>query len=124
MLLRAQLAVLVLLIALNTWLGIDKNLYLSVWWWDIPTHFLGGVWAGLFAAWLFKMRRRKISIMQCVGFAFAIGLGWEVFEFTEGLSGSPFMPYWVDTLKDLLVDSLGGACAGTLVPRIQTLWRK
>lgn len=124
MLLKAQLAVLVLLMALNTWLGIDKELYLSIWWWDILTHFLGGIWAGLFAAWLFKLQKRKITVLQCAFFAVIIGAGWEYFEYAEGLAHEYFMPYWADTLKDLVVDTAGGVSAGFIAIRINKLWRK
>ena len=124
MLLRAQLAVLVVLVVLNIWLGIDHDLYMSVPFWDVPTHFLGGVWMGFFAAWLFKRNKHKISIGQCAAFALSIGICWEIFEFSEGLTYSPFMPYWVDTIKDLCMDTVGGAAAGALVARYKILWRK
>jgi uncharacterized membrane protein YjdF len=124
MLLYAQLAVLVVLVTLNTWLGIDKNLYFSVWWWDIPTHFLGGVWVGLCAGWLFALNKKKITVAQCAFFALAVGAGWEVFEHMEAVAGNIFMPYWVDTTKDLIIDTLGGMLAGFLMLRIQKVWRK
>ncbi len=124
MLLYAQFAILIVLVVLNIWLGIDHDLYMSVPYWDVPTHFLGGVWMGLFAAWLYQRKKRKITIAQCAAFALSIGVCWEIFEYTEGLTYSPFMPYWLDTIKDLCMDTIGGATAGMMVPRILKVWRK
>lgn len=124
MLLYAQLAILVVLVALNTWLGIDNHLYHAIWWWDIPTHFLGGMWAAFGAAWLFTLNKKKIILSQCVGFALSLGIAWEIFEYGANIERSIFMPYWLDTTKDLVVDTLGGLAAGMLIPKLQKIWRK
>jgi hypothetical protein len=124
MLLRAQLAVLVLLLAMNTWLGLDKELYFSIWWWDIPNHFLGGVWAALCAAWLYKLQKNKITVLSCAVFALAVGVAWEIFEGTEQIGENVFVPYWIDTTKDIVMDTLGGIAGGYMALRINKVWRK
>ena len=114
MLLYAQLIVAVLVGYLNIWLGIVHIWYYTVWWWDIPTHFLAGMWVGFFAAWLLANWQKRAKVWHCALFALAIGILWEIFEVYEGTGGSPFMPYWIDTIKDLTMDVLGGALAGFL----------
>jgi uncharacterized membrane protein YjdF len=124
MLLFAQLIILVILVILDIWLGLVKGAYFNIWWWDIPTHFLGGVWAGLFAAWILRKYAKGNLILQCAAIALAIGIGWEIFEYAFGIGGSIFMGYWADTIKDLCMDTLGGAAAGAVAYLERDLWRK
>src|SRR5438477_12918460 len=104
MLLYAQLCILIVLVIMNVWLGIAKGVYGMLWWWDIPTHFLGGVWVGLFAAWFLQKRDREFTVARCAAAALSVGVVWEIFEYHFGIGGSAFMPYWVDTLKDIVMD--------------------
>lgn len=124
MLLYAQLATLILLFVLDIWLGLVQGVYFTIWWWDIPTHFLGGVWAGLFAAWLLQKYKKRFLIIQCAAIALSIGVCWEIFEFAFDIGGSIYMSYWADTLKDLLMDTLGGGLAGIIAYLERDLWRK
>lgn len=124
MLLYAQLVILVVLVVLNIWYGIYQGLYEIIWWWDIPTHFLGGVWVGLFVAWFLQIRDAHFTVMRCALGAFAIGLMWEIFEYGFGLGGNPAMLYWVDTTKDLFVDVLGGGIVGYALLLEKRLWQK
>ncbi len=124
MLLYAQLVVLALLGVLDIWLGIYQGVYFTIWWWDIPAHFLGGVWVGLFAAWFLQKRDRRFTIARCALAALAIGIGWEIFEYCFDLGGSDFMGYWADTLKDLSMDAAGGAIAAAVALLERKIWRK
>lgn len=124
MLLYAQLLILIVLAILTIWFGIEKGLYGLVWWWDIPAHFLGGVWVGLFAAWFLQKYRRKFSVLTCVAAAFAAGIVWELFEYHAGIGGSAFMDYWSDTIKDMILDMLGGASAAFIARFEMKLWRR
>jgi hypothetical protein len=119
MLLYAQLAVALLVGYLNIWLGIIHIYYVTIWWWDIPTHYLAGMWVGFFAAWFLANWQRRATIVECALFALAIGMLWEIFEVYEGIGGSPFMPYWVDTIKDVMMDVLGGATAGYIAGKMR-----
>jgi uncharacterized membrane protein YjdF len=124
MLLFAQLFILVILVVLDIYFGVVKDLYYTIWWWDIPAHFLGGLWAGFFAAWMLHKYKGTFLIVQCAAIALSIGVCWEIFEFTFGIGGSAFMPYWVDTVKDLCMDTLGGALAGALAYIERDVWQK
>lgn len=109
-LLVAQLLV-VLPLAIVTWIAIAESLYWRFWWFDIPMHFAGGLWAGLCAAWIRTYRNERFSIMWCLVFALVIGIGWEIFEYSEGIAGGYHINYHVDTLKDIVFDLLGAAAA-------------
>lgn len=123
-LLYTQLFILILLAFLNIWLGVTHGLYETIWWWDIPTHFLGGVWVGLFAAWLLEKRDKEFTVLSCALFALSVGVVWEIFEYTFGIGGSPFMGYWADTIKDVCMDVIGGMTAGAIAYAERDLWRK
>jgi uncharacterized membrane protein YjdF len=124
LLLLAQLAILVVLVVLNIWYGLVQGMYDRIWWWDIPAHFLGGVWAGLFAAWYLQRRDKDFTVMRCAALALSIGIVWEIFEWYFGLGTNIFMPYMVDTSKDLVIDTIGGAVAGFAVLLEKNLWRR
>jgi uncharacterized BrkB/YihY/UPF0761 family membrane protein len=120
----AQLFILIVLAVLNVWLGIEHGLYMTIWWWDIPTHFLGGTWVGLGAAWFLQKRDKNFGVMRCIAAALAVGICWEIFEYVFQIGGDAFMPYWEDTLKDLFFDTLGGAAAGFFAILEKDLWQK
>ena len=67
--------------------------------------------------WFGAHFKRRVSLLECVLFAFSIGVGWEIFEYYEEVGGSPFMPYWIDTTKDLIMDTLGGIFAWAFARR-------
>lgn len=116
-----QLGVVTLLALLHIYVGIEARLYWTHWWWDIPLHVLGGLWAGLFGAWVLTIFDTRSSLTRCVLAAFLLGTTWEVFEYgVFGANASPFMSYPLDTAKDLFNDVLGGLVAGLLVERMRT----
>jgi len=100
-------------------LGLGGQLYEIFWWWDIPSHMLGGLGAALFTAWAASAIRWRITLLLCVTSAFIIGVGWEIFEYSNHLGGSPFMSYTIDTIKDLIDDAIGGAAAFFVSRRIR-----
>ncbi len=83
--------------------AIDGYLYLKIPFYDLITHFLGGVCIALFALYAFKKPKYIVPI------TIVVGLGWEVFEVYYGISGWPLhtLNYWVDSVKDMFVDTLG-----------------
>lgn len=92
-----------------------NGLYMEYWYYDIIMHFLGGVGVGLLTLAILNSftpnlrHRRKLVILG----AFVFGLGWEVFEIIYDIAGYALWttPYYLDTLKDLANDSIGGAVA-------------
>ena len=125
MLLYAQLFAVGLVALVNIYFGIMLGFYLTNFWWDWIAHFLGGMWAGFCGAWFFLHWGRRLTVLECALFALAIGLGWEVWEYSVGVGGSAveFMPYWADTIKDLIMDAIGGAAAG-LIAQYEYVWRR
>lgn len=105
-----------LILAILTWVAVSFYLYWRLWWFDIPMHAIGGLWAGLCAAWFLARREKPFSLAWCLGFAFVVGIAWEVFEYSEGIAAPYFLDYPLDTLKDLTAD-LVGAAAGYLLAR-------
>ena len=96
--------------------------YYSVWWFDMPMHFLGGLWVGLFFLWFFSAENMPwghISteqvtpklIFQTIIFVLIIGVLWEWFEFAVNnqIAGEPFK--LIDTISDVFFDLAGGALA-------------
>jgi hypothetical protein len=122
-----SVVLLVLLITVLHFFSSAYNLYISLWWIDIPLHFLGGMFAAYFSVWLwFFWRGEKLpagifSLM--VGGAVAIGLAWEIFEFSLRVTFSP-EGYLLDTASDLLSDLAGAIFAYFIFKKSAGIVRK
>ena len=85
------------------------HLYSSIWFFDMPMHFLGGLWVGLFFIYLFwfKPLSSNLFIEIMMGVLF-IGVSWEIFEFifTNHIGQAPFNT--LDTISDICFDLAGG----------------
>lgn len=88
--------------------------YYSVWYFDIIMHFLGGLWLGLFFAYIFS---GKSGPSPGSGFFFkvllstlVVGILWEFYEYyLNAVSLESFdLP---DTLYDIFFDMLGAAAS-------------
>ncbi|MDO8483079.1 MAG: hypothetical protein Q7S86_04665 [bacterium] len=94
-------------------------LYSFYWWFDIPLHFLGGFCAGLISLYFYSYfhRRTAVSMRPSRGLLVAIigtvmvGLAWELFEYFAGITFNTVGDYPIDTVKDLIMDILGGYAA-------------
>lgn len=98
--------------------GVRTGLYKTIWWWDLLTHSLGGIGvAGL--AYLAHRDREAAaaSVWWVVPSVFAIGSGFEVYEFL-------FKSFWhdltlrayaVDTAVDLAVNTTGATLVAGVV---------
>ena len=106
------------ILAAFTWFAIWFFLYWRFWWFDIPMHILGGVWAGLCAAWLLARRDENFSLAWCIGFTLAVGVGWEIFEYSEGIAMPQYLSYPLDTVKDIFMDLLGAVLAFLIARRL------
>jgi hypothetical protein len=118
-LLACQLFVLGFLVYWNNVLGLNSQMYFTVSWWDVVSHILGGLWVALCVAWIATFFKRRLSIIECVALAFGVGVAWEIFEYVNGMGGSIFMSYQLDTAKDLLDDAIGGLIAGYFVNKFR-----
>lgn len=83
--------------------------YSSIWYFDIPMHFLGGLWLGWFFLWLFwpSVVSPKLIWKVVLG-VLVVGVGWEIFElmFVNYVAQNRFDV--LDTLADLALDLSGG----------------
>lgn len=87
--------------------------YSSLWWFDMPMHFLGGVFLGLGLVWLLRLEKKPFprAFWIILLGVLALGVAWELFElvFDNYVAGMPFL--WLDTLSDLSYDLAGGLFA-------------
>jgi len=87
-------------------------LFYTLWWFDIPMHFLGGFWVGLFFIYVFFRKDSLFkSYWKVIFCAFLIGILWELFEVFahQHIAKIPFDAW--DTSFDLLLDIFGSGVA-------------
>lgn len=106
-------------VALMHGLATAFYLYSFYWWFDIPLHFLGGFCAALVSLYFYShFYRRKASFMSStrvfsvvIAGVIAVGVIWELFEYSAGITFNTVGNYPLDTVKDLIMDILGGYAA-------------
>ncbi|RME60911.1 hypothetical protein D6779_01105 [Candidatus Parcubacteria bacterium] len=117
-------------IAVLNGVGVAFNWYRTVWWFDIPMHFLGGGWLVVLFFYLLATRFSSISLksepcfrfLSALGFVALVGIGWEFFEYGLELLFPSHLPAAVrltDTFGDLLNDLLGGVAAYYLLAALR-----
>lgn len=93
-------------------------------WFDIVTHFLGGVWVGIATVWFWHfsgylnkmhMPDKRTVFVALLG-GLLIGLVWEMYEYVIWIWTGEGLPlnYVADTRLDLVMDLLG-SLAGFVV---------
>lgn len=117
-----HLIILVFLFA-SMYLGEYHDYYLKYWWWDIMLHTFSGVILGYIGLILIYTlnNKKKINVVLSptfialfsLTFAVSIGAFWEIFEFAMDNIFNMNMQKsgLVDTMWDLIVDSLGAIFA-------------
>lgn len=87
--------------------------YYSIWWFDMPMHFLGGLFIGLGCLWFLysKDRPHELSwrlVLKIFLGVLLVGVLWEIFEiiFYQIIAQSPFNS--LDTIHDIFFDLAGG----------------
>ena len=86
--------------------------YSSIWYFDMPMHFLGGLWLGLASIYLFSLKDISAkSILRIFLIVLFIGIGWEIFEIFIDKFITQNSSDFVDTMSDLFFDVLGGLFA-------------
>lgn len=112
-------------LALSLYLGELQDFYQLFSWWDLFLHTLSGLILGMIGlALVHSLNEHQVSIKLSPGFvalfaftfAIALGVMWEIFEFTidsffaTNLQKSGL----VDTMWDLIVDSIGALTVSSL----------
>ncbi|MFH0712721.1 MAG: hypothetical protein V2A55_02620 [Candidatus Jorgensenbacteria bacterium] len=95
--------------------GYDRYFFL-----DIIVHFAGGAWLALAVLAIFPFFKKvsgfKGFLLPMILIIFAAGAAWEVFEFAvERYYSVNFQGPPLDTLSDLIIDTLGGITAALYV---------
>jgi len=93
--------------------GMVGHLYLNYWFYDLIQHFLGGACIALATACtaeVFDIKIIKENLKSIIIVTFIGGFAWEVFELMYDIAGHDFgtREYNIDTIKDLIMDTLGG----------------
>ena len=99
-------------------------LYWTIRWFDIVTHFLGGLWVGIAVVWVWHfsgyvrkmyMPDRSTVFVALLG-GLLVGLTWELYEYIVWMMTDAGLPpgYVGDTLLDLIMD-ITGAGVGFLI---------
>jgi len=100
------------LVMVGNIVGITNHLYVSIDSYDIFMHIAGGLGIGLFVAAALELHAPGVlrTRSMVIGAVLAAGIAWELFEVYYGIAGAPLgtKAYWVDTIKDLIDDTLGG----------------
>jgi hypothetical protein len=117
---NAMLQALFVLIWAIALLHVAAEYYYLYWmyrWFDIPMHFLGGLWVGLAMLWVCfrsgyvppeRAARYRPFVVAVVG-GMLIGLVWELYEYVVWVVSGKGLPldYVPDSLLDLVMDFLG-----------------
>jgi len=105
-------------------LGQTFYFYWDLRWYDNLAHFLGGLSMGFMCLWIWYAsglfgkntpNKKQAFLVALIG-GMVIGLGWEFFEFANGIA-NPIGSYALDTFNDLLSDFVGVVAAGIVGAR-------
>lgn len=111
--------ILVLAIGIINFVASYFHWYWSIWWFDMPVHFLGGVFVGMLSiyllykkisVWKIGKQDLRILMMVLVG-TFVFGFLWEIFEFFVQGSSNGNLANVVDSVSDICFDLAGGIFA-------------
>lgn len=110
----------------SLFLGEVRGYYVRFWWWDVLLHVGSGFLLGLLGFLLVHVLNEleniemhmKPAFVALFAFMFAVGMGalWEIFEFAmDQLFGLNMQKSGlIDTMWDLIVDTIGAACIALL----------
>jgi hypothetical protein len=108
-----RLAGLIFIIFILNFLAQKFYLYFSIWWFDMPMHFLGGLWLGFFFLWILSykdtvLKLDVLSVLKTLSGVLVLGIFWELFEFyfINHMAENPFNV--LDTVSDIFFDIAGG----------------
>ena len=104
-----RLVSLIFFIFLLNYLAMKFYWYSSIWYLDMPMHFLGGVWLGLIFIWFFKLNEIRIKvILKIILCVLLVGILWEFFENIVNSYTTQNIFNVLDTISDILFDLSGG----------------
>ena len=110
-----------ILLGVMHYVGEKLYLYWDMRWFDSLAHFLGGLSMGFICLWVWYVsglfgkgtpNKKQAFLVSLIG-GMLIGIGWEFFEFANGIA-HPIGSYALDTFNDVLADFVGSATAGII----------
>ena len=113
-----RMAKLVFFVFILNFIAGKLNWYISIWYFDMPMHFLGGVFLGFLAFYCAKYFNFDIfnstfkkQLLYIFFFTLVVGIGWEIYEIMINnlIAQNPFNT--LDTISDLCFDVSGGMMA-------------
>ena len=111
-------------VAFFNWIGGLGHYYYTTNWYDWPMHFMGGVFVALFLLWIREMKipiavafNRFFTPRNLIIAVFCVGIVWEIFELSFGITDFHDKGYIWDTTHDLLNDFLGACLVAYLTRR-------
>ena len=112
-------ALLVLIATLIAHIFGTKGLYWSVPAYDVYMHILGGIGIGLAIVGFIRSNFQKLEnkgVVVIIG-VMVVGIIWELFEAYFNVAAAPVgtRAYYIDTVKDLIDDIVGGALVAQYV---------
>ena len=105
-----RLIYLIFLILIANFLGNTFYWHVSIWYYDMIMHFLGGFWVGLVSFYFFTFQGISSKlILRILSLVLIIGIGWELFEIlvNDAFASNSFNS--LDTLSDIFFDLAGGS---------------
>lgn len=90
------------------------HIYFVYKWFDTPMHFLGGFGVGIVAIALLRswftreVYDSKPQMLYTLIIVLGVGVVWEIIETFYKVSVIYGGHFWIDTSKDLLIDTFGG----------------
>jgi hypothetical protein len=116
-----------LIYIINLVLGYGLDIYHKIRWFDTPMHFIGGITIALSAHLYFQSQKQSGAIgkinkwnlfLILIGTVALAGVLWEIYEFSLDqliYHYAYFQPSNFDTMKDLIMDLLGGSAAAIIL---------
>lgn len=119
--------ILVVVIFLGNLIAMSFAWYALLWWFDMPMHFMGGVFLGYLTTLLFYKTfyiQEHISPSRIIFLGTLIvgivGGGWEIFEYVVQHYTGAILANPMDSYSDLCFDVAGGLSALLLLYRRRT----
>ena len=100
--------------------------YVSIPWYDMMMHTLGGIFLGVFTAAIFTRHIKEMNrfeiIVTILLMVLIIGLGWEYFEYAVQyfIKGSARLADVADSVSDICCDMIGGVVGALFVLKSKT----
>ena len=87
-----------------------SKLYFEIKWFDIIMHILGGFLLTGFVynvSYINKILNKNKMFLILFALVLFIGILWEISEYIRDIYGNNVWGGWIDTIKDLIDDSIG-----------------